>query len=305
LKRGDLIEIEVELAADPIFKMSTLISEFLGMSESIPELAKIANVTQQLKEAGPMNRLLQHLLAGLIPLRSVAVDYCAVRMGTNEFIVHKNAMKDLEIESFPLEIVGVTEHLSYWKDIRRVLFSSGQFTMLCRVARDGVHQAWTPVKLVDLFNMVTPEFGIHINSIGEINMAQPVAQLPQPNEQKELEKALKVFANKYLLLTGNTLPDVEENTAVFIGELMSTANAKSLTGRNEAFRELSTHLKKSGLTLDPEQILELRKEARKETNFELFDKQNLPAPASFPERIPEKDHIEHRLIDTEVIAIYW
>ena len=303
LKRGDLLEMEVELAVDPIFEMSTLISEFLGLAKSIPELVEIANIKQQLRDAGPVNSLLQHLLAGLIPLRSTAINYCVFQHNSGDYIVHKEALETIGIRGEPLEIVGVTEHLSYWKDIRRILFSSGRFTMLCRIARDGVQSTWTPVKLADLFDTVAPDFRKQIESIKEITPAQPQLQLPQPDaEQQFLERALTHFLNKYLALAEKVFTEREmEQTMLLINNLVSEADVKSVTGQNEAFRKLTTALDGTSKLLTPNQILELRKESRHFSAIEGYDKPNEPTIVA-PQA---KDNEKGEIIDTEVIAIYW
>jgi hypothetical protein len=142
LRRGVLVEIEVELVADPIFRFSTIISELGDMSDEYPEMLGSESTNGIMAQARPINRVLQRMLAGLIPLKARAVNLVVIKADGAEYVVDRHALKGLEIDSFPLYVVGVTEHLSYWRDVRRVLFGGAKFTVLGRVARDGLHDSW-------------------------------------------------------------------------------------------------------------------------------------------------------------------
>jgi hypothetical protein len=302
LRRGDLIEIRVELSVDPVFKISTLVSEFLEMAKSTPELAEMAGVGQQLQDAKPANSFFQHLLAGLIPLRSRAIDYCVVNCGSGEYIVPKSSIKNLQVESYPLEIVGVTEHLSYWKDIRRVLFSSGQFTMLCRISRDGIQKSWTPVKMVDLLDTVAPDFRKQIDSFKEMSFAPSLPVSAQSQSHEALEKALRFFHSEYLARVGNDQDIPQDDVHQFIAGQVANVDIKSISGQNEAFRNLIEYLQEDDrLAIDPDTVLELRKEARSHSGLELFNNSTVNSTVS----VQSNDNTQDRMIDTEIIAIYW
>lgn len=124
LKRGVLTEFKVRLATDRVFHMSTLVSEFAGMAEDYPRLLA-GGQTVDLNEMVAVGKLLDRLLAGLIPIRGEAVDYVVCEIDGAEYLVHRDAIAGLEIETKPLVLVGVTDQRAYWKDIRRVLFSDG------------------------------------------------------------------------------------------------------------------------------------------------------------------------------------
>jgi len=112
---------------------------------------------KQLSEIEGISSILQRLLAGLIPVRAEVLDYVVVNIEGTEYIVHVDAIKEINIESKPLEIVCVTELDAYWKDIRRVLFSEAEFTMLARVSKTGLQTKWTPIKLADLMSGLVPD----------------------------------------------------------------------------------------------------------------------------------------------------
>lgn len=161
-------DICAKLTADPVFRMGTILSEFTTIAEGVPEPFITRDVTKMLNDARPMNKVLERLLAGLIPIRAEAVDFEVLVVNGEEYIVYKEAAKEWDGDRRPLVIVGVTEHIAYWKDIRRVLFSDADCRLLCRASRAGLHRSWTPVKLADLFRHVAPDL------VDQINNRKPV-----------------------------------------------------------------------------------------------------------------------------------
>ena len=57
----------------------------------------------------------------------------------------------------PLYVVGVAEAELFWRDLRRILFSSSDYRMLCRLGRTSAQRTWTPVKLTDVLEGVVPD----------------------------------------------------------------------------------------------------------------------------------------------------
>lgn len=164
LLRGQLIELEVVLEVDPVFKLGTIMSEFSAMAAEYPQMAGPSGLAM-LDEIEPVQKVLDRLLAGLIPIRATACNYVVATVNGHEYVVRSGTASELGVPVRPLEIVGVTEHIGYWKDIRRVLFSSGQFKLLCRVARPGLHETWTPVKVAHLFGDVAPSLVEQIDTL--------------------------------------------------------------------------------------------------------------------------------------------
>ena len=158
LTRGQLVEVEVELDPEPIFQMSTVMSTMLDIARDAPEIAQTGGY-EQLGQIESVGRVLEKLLAGLIPVRGRALDYAAVDVGGTQQLVHKDilAKTDRMETSRPVNIVGVAEEALFWKDIRRVLFAGSPYRILCRVGRGGLQPSWTPVKLTDVFRDIVPE----------------------------------------------------------------------------------------------------------------------------------------------------
>jgi hypothetical protein len=307
LRRGVLVEIEVELVADPIFRFSTIISELGDMSDEYPEMLGSESTSGIMAQARPINRVLQRMLAGLIPLKARAVNLVVIKAEGAEYVVDRHALEGLEIESDPLYIVGVTEHLSYWRDVRRVLFGGAKFTVLGRVARDGLHDSWVAVKLAEVLAEIAPEFPAAIDAVGKVGYAAPV-DVAEVRQQTALLNALQLFVAGGAEKTGFAIDD--EKAIKYAGISQSLiGNATTAGGQREAFRVIAAELSKDAAAeLTPDEWLELRVRARADAKLDLF---RGPSKLSQYSTKPPKEAAEvaeqnsELLLDTEIIAIYW
>jgi hypothetical protein len=307
-ERGALVEIEVTLEVDPVFQFGTLISEFTAMAEEIPATFEQAGEAGQsmLREAEPVNKVLQRLLVGLIPIRARALHYSVIVVAGSEYVVHNDAIADLNLERRPLVVVGVTEHLGYWKDIRRILFSSGKFTIFCRVSRDGLQKTWTPVKLADLFRGVAPSLVDQINASSRANISETRTSTTRDAHSEALGRALSIYRDKLLSASGSTLNETaEEELSAIIAELM--AGAVSPSKQRQAFATVRDLIYTSVGESVPEGDvdLQLRQEARKEASMSLFPTLEVQPFASPSPALKSSDDEDERLLDVEVVAIYW
>ena len=159
LKRGRVAEVEVELQADPSFRVSAIFTTFKELAD---ESADLLSQTDRLdfEKVIELNRVLEKLMGDLVPLRCRVVDYEVIGTGNQVFLIHRRALENLsETErpaTRPLYLVGVTEQSLFWKDIRRILFSKARFRILCRLNYEGLRTTWTAVKMVDLLEEVAP-----------------------------------------------------------------------------------------------------------------------------------------------------
>lgn len=303
-QRGALVEIEVELEVDPVFKLGTLFSEYTSMAEEYPELFGTARAAMQ--DAQPVNKILQRLLAGLIPIRARAINLSVVQVGGVEYVVHNDAISGLDVDRRPLEVVGVTEHIGYWKDIRRVLFSSARVTMLCRVARDGLHASWTPVKLADVFRDVVPTLVDQINEASRTGMGSLALARPQDRQQEALGEALNLYKRKLAGTAGIELGVVEE-AEIALAVRAAEIDVSSLSGQRRAFAAVRGVIEgKAGDTiLDPDGDLVARREARAAAGLPLFPRLEDMTNSNSPQQPNSTPREDDRLLDVEVVAIYW
>ena len=188
LGRGHLVELEVELEAEPIYKNTAIISTMMELMQESPELQGVMSLGER-SQLESFARILERLLAGLVPVRAKAVDYCVVQAEARRFLVHRAVADQLTeragFEAAPLTLVGVAEETLFWKDIRRVLFSDSRYRILSRITRSGIQESWTPVKLAHVLAEVSPELGAGLEmfnrSVGEL-AAETILRV-QPTRQ--------------------------------------------------------------------------------------------------------------------------
>ena len=144
LERGHLVELEVELEAEPIYKNSAIIATMMELMQESPELQAVVSLGER-SQLESFARILERLLAGLVPVRAKAVDYRVVQAEERRFLVHRAIAAQLterpEFKAAPLTLVGVAEETLFWKDIRRVLFSNSRYRVLSRIARSGIQES--------------------------------------------------------------------------------------------------------------------------------------------------------------------
>ena len=152
IRRGELLEVEVELEADPIFRMASVITTLRELMEDNEELFGHA-ITTQLPQMRSMAQVLEGLLVGLVPIRGRLVDYISASIGGRDVLIHRSLLKQIDPSMWPEThtafVVGVAERDLFWKDIRRVLFAKARYTVFCRLATEGLAKIWHPVKVAE------------------------------------------------------------------------------------------------------------------------------------------------------------
>lgn len=199
----------------------------------------------------------------------------------------------------------MTEHLAYWKDIRSVLFSEAEFTMLCRVARSALQSTWTPVKLAQLFLPFAPDLVEQINTASRSSLEGQSGGTSVNTNDLLLGQALRTYKDELLVSAGKELSDDEQRRIEdTIASVQSWSG--SVTGQRNAFSMV--HLLMSALIeepLDASQDLELRDRARTSSGLPLFPSlsQGMTTIIGGTATPPSDDAT--RLLDVEVVAIYW
>ncbi len=299
--RGTLVEVEVTLAVDPVFKLGTMMTEWSAMADEFPGMFGNNGLLGFLRDSKPIVKVLDRFLAGLIPIKATSINYVVAKIDGREFVVHKAAIEGLQTETRPLHIVGVTEHLGYWRDIRRVLFSEARFTLLCRIARDGLHENWTPVKLADLFSEVAPDFVDQINAI-----RSPSASDTAPRGQ-QVAFGHALIAYKDAIVPAETQAWTSEAAEAF--QSITTQLEKGPTdaaAQRRAFDAVRDFIVRT-LSMDPisaDADLRARQGARNASGLELFPALITASPATAQPQ-EGKAKADERMLDVEVIAIYW
>ncbi|MFC8936628.1 hypothetical protein ACFT1B_00575 [Streptomyces griseoincarnatus] len=304
LNRGDLVEVEVELQADPIFQVSTFLSSFLDMITDSEELAGQVDQTQAAK-VREFNAILERLRVGLIPIRCRITDYRTVHTVAGDCLVHHRVLQELPQEerptSYPTYLVAVTEQDLYWKDTRRILFSNAEVRILCRLNRTGIQSSWNAVKLADMVGSVLPEFSEMMSNVGA-EALQAMMNNSQDSSSSEQEgEALVTFAQ---LVASHNGIDLDDSATAEI-ERLAQQNAHLLSDddldeERIAFSRILDHMRSQhGASLDADRAVNLRAQARSQIAL----RRGLTLRPTSAVTSPTTE--AGRFLDSEVIAIYW
>lgn len=307
LARGQLTEIEVELDAEDIFRVGAVVGTFLELSQEVPELLG-PDVREQLREALSVNAVLNKLLVGLVPVRGRAIDYVTVEAADQEWVVHRMVLQQLPEGWAPqasaLDVVALAEASLFWKDIRRVLFSTSRYSVLCRIGRDGLHNDWTPVKLVDVVRGFAPEVAEQFGAVGQdlvAAMNRGTASQGDDSHTK-MREALQAYGRALAAQY-----DKEWDPTLVAGDVIPVDRTRTWTTVEEQrppFEALTHRLLETyGIDPDRELMATLRHQALVQAGLVPSAgsavSQNNAAPA------PRPVEPQSRILDTELIAIYW
>ena len=302
LSRGKLFELEVELDADPIFRASTFTSTILEILEENADLfgLDVAGEIAQMKSVG---RILEKLLAGLVPIRGKVVDYCAIELDDKEWIINRILLQDLPSQDQPLThpvfVVGVAEQALFWKDIRRILFSNARYRILCRMGQTGLQTTWTPVKLAHILESVIPGFSKQVDIAGIFALATTNASnQTEQTAHNALVKYADLIAKHFQIKL--TTKDKDEIRQLADQHSSSFGNQEV---RLQAFKAISAYLA-SNFHFNQDSLLfaKYRQTALADAGLDFGGGAIQSAPVNT--KVSHTD-FNDRFIDSEFVAIYW
>ena len=307
LGRGELVEVLVEVAVDPVYRVSSIVD---AMSELLDEYPAMVSPAQraQFEQARIMNRILDKFMVGLVPLRCRVVDYRCVEIDGKEVVVHLRALEGLPPAERPstkeLFIVGVTDEQLYWKDLRRILFSDSRFTVLCRIDRQGVRTSWTPVKLADVLDVAIPDLPGQMEAMGQ-SALEAMASATSITSSSRAERQRRVALEEYgRLLAANKATALSESvlSAIRVAAEIGASQFQSVDQRRAVFHEVRMIVENDlGVSFDQTVAADFRSESLASVGL-TADGSLSTAPVLAP---PSQNNGPRRFIDTEIIAIYW
>lgn len=309
LARGQLAEIEVELEAEDIFRVGTVVESFLELFQEAPDLLG-PDVRDQFRQVLSVNAVLSKLLAGLVPVRGRAIDYVTIDASGQEWVVHRKALQQLPADwtrgACALDVVAVAEASLFWKDIRRVLFSGSRYSLLSRIGRDGLHNEWTPVKLVDVVRGLAPDVAGQISAAGQglaSAMRRGMAESSPVNGSRiRMLAALEAYGQALAAQYG-----MEWDPALVTEDILSadpTGAWATVEDQRPPFESLTHRLRGAfGIDPDREQMAALRYQALSQAGLAPLGGPDVGQVVTVPATQSSDSQI--RILDTELIAIYW
>lgn len=301
LHRGDPLELEVELEADPLFRVNTVISEGLDLMVNMLDESGVTG--QEISEMRRISATLEGLLAGLVPLRGRATDYRLVNVRGVELVVHRRIAERLALPTRDLTLVAVASRELFWKDLRRVVFSRAHYTVFCRVARSGIQRSWNPVKLAEAMQDMVPQMGDQIQQLAEhIQSAMRSGargELAAGSRESMMRQALVAYAQKAAAqeATAISAPEIERAGLLTAAQLGRHADPEAW---RESFQAVDDDLRdRLGIELSPDDALELRSDSLRAAGLMEGD---APVEAAHTHQTGPP---EQWLLEVEPVAIYW
>ena len=311
IRRGELIELEVELEADPIFRMTSIITTLRELMEDNEHLFG-NEIAAKLPEMRSLARVLDGLLVGLVPIRGRLVDYSWANIASRDVLVHQLLLDQLSPDTsltvYPAFVVGVAQHDLFWKDIRRVLFSQAQYTVFCRIAVSGLVNRWHPVKITGVLEGIVPQFDEMIREFSEkaseaMHKAGNIQQTSIDHDEQSWKGIMKEYAQLILAHHGRSLD------SGVIDSMIHTISPEpdwldSVDGRRSVFAKMTQRL---------DDALEIQICGELAYRIRNAVIQNAGAPNSLVHQTPHRDGHrsasipgnQERFLDAEIIAIYW
>ena len=310
MRRGELLEVEVELEADPIFRMASVITTIQELMED-NELLFGHEMTAQLPQMRSVAQLLEGLLFGLVPIRARLVSYRSASIGGREVLVHLSVLEQLppgqKLETRPTFVVGVAQQDLFWKDIRQILFSRARHTTFCRLETSGLADRWNPVKVADVLAGIIPRFDEMMKDFNEqvgVAMSQVPDASPVVGHPSHPETDVKrTYVELLLEHHGQALtPDV-------LNELTSTTFPgddwlRSVDSRRPVFNELTQRVDETlGSETSREVAYQLRSAAMEKVSIDGMLAVQMHSGSEDESGLGRNR--EEKVLEAEIIAVYW
>jgi hypothetical protein len=307
LRRGDLLELEVELAAEEIYGVSQTMSSLLSILQEDPHAFGVDN-SDALRYGMLMTRVLDALLVGLVPIRARVVSHMVLCHGSDELLVRKEFLQDIttaepgENVLRPLYVVGVTEIGLFWKDVRRILFSRNRYLTLFRLGQDGLPVDWTPIKLIDVLSDVLPSVAAQLDSTGRgllSALRESQRTEGQRSRAEQMNQALLLFVDA--LVGGDVQVTVDDLAEAGLLLKPQMPFVDTTEGRREIFAKAMKWLAdRIDTPIDAERAALARSEAVLEAFYIQGSTSESEAVAGGGAAGPDGP-----CLDSEIIAVYW
>jgi hypothetical protein len=310
LERGDVVELRVELRADPTYQVTAAATSILELIQGRSSMFGVSEF--QFAEIAPVLELIPQLLVDLVPINAQVASHLRLDIDNDTWLVDAAAIEPgsaLAASAKTIAIAGVTELPLYWKDARRVLFDRSEYTVYARLAKHGLDTTWNPVKLADLFDSIDKSIGDQMRQLPlafkDMHKAG-VEVLATPIPDVFRTHGLIPFGQALARTTGRLLDEAALNQAA--GEAARPIATIEKLGDVGATRRAFDHVVASVAAspplalapIDRELVAELREPFQAIAQLQA----TVPALETAVQRTAD-DSAEQELLEVEFVAIYW
>ncbi len=307
IKRGDLLEVEVEIGTEPFLRMAAAITTFCDLAEN-NELLLSGSGGVNFAQGRAVAQLLDSLLSELVPIRGRLVEYEAVLVGDRDVLVHRRLLDQLpnDIQRIPVFVVGVAQQDHFWKDIRQILFSESEYTIFCRLAKAGLADNWHPVKALDVFTGIIPDLDDQLQEMNEaarmgiLTTAEDTSSYSGERDSHRGERVVKIYIE--MLAQCHQVECTATDTDSLLQQITCDEGwLDSVDGRRSVLVNLTHHFdEKWNVSTSGEVGYSIRQAA-----LEKVDREDQISPQSQEPENESCDSRPERFLDAEVVAIYW
>jgi hypothetical protein len=309
LARGQMLEAEVELEAEAVFRVSAVLSSILEIVQENADILR--EESGDLAQAMAANRMIEKLLAGLIPIRALVVDFVVLEVGDKPLLVRRELLTQLAETERPavgsVYLVGVAQESLFWKDIRRILFSNSRFRVLCRLAQQGLQNSWTPVKLVDVLSVVMPDLAGQVDiavrgALAAMSNATAGTDGRAEQSSSAMRTALIEYGTALATHSGNSLSE-EDLVQRGMPSPDHCASFATIKGRREAFAAMTGFVEERfGIERDPIVEAHYRSAALLDAGLGL---EGQLIDFAEPSQALQQQASNEWFLDAEFVAMYW
>lgn len=295
LRRGDVVEIDIDLRPNKAFSVAAAIESFVDIMQGRSEI--FGDASAQVAEVIPIGEIIDRLMVGLIPIHGAPTNIVLVDIDGEPHLIDRRVIAPgsaFAASARKWEIVGVTEETSYWKDLRRVLYTRDQFTVYARIVNPSLVNKWNPVKLAGLMGDVSEDIAREIVALPDELERQLNKSDPEPLVD------LRGMFHRFAELLDDDVETAPDSTTISgaVTEAVAIFNHADgdMSQERTAFDSIVAVYDKANETrLDREAVTEKRAVARAAAYSATVAVQTPPVPAT--ELIDQ--------LEVEVVAIYW
>lgn len=294
IHRGDIVEMDVKIEADQFFKIITMGTTILDLMNGREDLFGISDA--DVREVAPMIEVLRELLVGLVPMRGLATSHSVIEVAGERVVIATELLgNEVRGGARPLELVGFAESDSFWRDLRRTLFSGSTFTVYARAEGPVLSSPWSPIKIANLLESLSPDLRDQVMLPPQQLDLGNTQSVETPEARATAQFQLDNFAVALQTASGTTPDSTAVNEAVATA-IPALASATTIEERRRAFEPVAQAV--AGEDADRDLLLRIRSD--------WIDR--LPAPAQIHSPVPRQQPdsgVSPIQLEVGFVALYW
>lgn len=250
VNRGDLAEINVDLGSHKVYNFYTAVGSIAEIYDVFPDDSQFVDELESeefsIEILNAFSELVEHLLAGLVPIVGEVKNYGVVVEDDTPKIISKEYASKNDIEYDQLNIVGFVNSGKFWQEETRFLFEDDEYSVYCRLDNDEVMDEWMPIKLASVISSIDSDLGDSVHDLPEAFEISDTNAERERQDQIKLRPRLEKFIGD---LQDKTSLDIEQSSVDNVVEATLEETGKTTTrieAIEEALKQLEQELDSRG-----------------------------------------------------------